>query len=170
MGNFWFWAPQPPIFQVLPKKFNFWIFHQNATQYSSFEIFRGNFWFWAPDPLFCATLVPQIVPQFVALVAQSFFVPHFVAHIFYTSRVIPSTPSLTPSSQPLPLYPITSYYSSPYYFTLPQYSFLYYTPFLPILQPICLCFTVLKIQHSFQRIIHPRCGPILRQRLIFVFF
>ena len=75
--------------------------------------------FWIPDPLFCATFVPQIVPQFVALVAQSFFVPHFVAHIFYTSRVIPSTPSLTPSSQPLPLYPITSYYSSPYYFTLP---------------------------------------------------
>ena len=44
-----------------------------------------------PDPLLCATLVPQIVPQFVALVAQSFFVPHFVAHIFYNSHVIPST-------------------------------------------------------------------------------
>ena len=29
--------------------------------------------FWAPDHLFCATLVPQIVPQFMALVAQSFF-------------------------------------------------------------------------------------------------
>ena len=36
-------------------------------------------------------------------------------------------------------------------------------------QPTCLCYTLFKIQHSFQRIIHPRCGPILYQHFIFVF-
>ena len=34
------------------KIFNFWIFWQKASKYSSFEIFEVDFWFLAPDPYF----------------------------------------------------------------------------------------------------------------------
>ena len=34
------------------KIFNFWIFRQKGSKYSSFEIFGVNFWFLAPSPLF----------------------------------------------------------------------------------------------------------------------
>ena len=148
--------------------------------------------FWAPDHLFCATLVPQIVPQFVALVAQSFLC-HILWHIFsilhvwslllllevlslyvpqFQAHNLPVPCSSIPFlyyphlTRPLPSLPNSSsnlYLIQPI-LTIPSYR----SPTLP--QPTCLCYTVLKIRHGFRRIIHPQVRPDLVPAVYFCVF
>ena len=61
-----FGPPSPLSFSFFSKIFNFWIFHQKAPKYSSFEIFWGNFWFWAPQPP-----IFQVFPKFLVLSPRS---------------------------------------------------------------------------------------------------
>ena len=75
--------------------------------------------FWAPDPLF--------VPHLYHNMWYMWYIVWMYHNLWYVIYFDRPTPSLTPSSQPLPLYPITSYYSSPYH-SIPSYTTLLFFP------------------------------------------
>ena len=86
---FHFWPPKNMIFSFFQKISNFGFFPKMPRNTLVLRYLGVVFEFEPPSPLFCTTLVPQIVPQFVV---HSLNVPQFVVHIFYTPHVIPSTP------------------------------------------------------------------------------